>query len=101
MTPRSAANIASTASDVYISFPHCWPIAPAMRGQPPGSRGRLTPGGCRGFPRAGPRGGFAIAQHTIGMINPKFGSWRPAVVWQIADIMSYGQETRDADATGG
>ena len=34
--------------------------------------------------------------------EPKSGSWRPAVVWQIADIMSYGQETRGfAAVTGG
>jgi hypothetical protein len=36
------------------------------------------------------------------VIQPKSGSWRPAVVWQIADIMSYGQETRGfAAVTGG
>jgi hypothetical protein len=35
-------------------------------------------------------------------IEPKSGSWRPAAVWQIADIMRYGQETRGfAAATGG
>jgi hypothetical protein len=34
--------------------------------------------------------------------EPKSGSWRPAAVWQIADIMRYGQETRGfAAATGG
>jgi hypothetical protein len=36
------------------------------------------------------------------VIQPKSGSWRPAVVWQIADIMSYGQETQGfAAVTGG
>ena len=34
--------------------------------------------------------------------EPKSGSWRPAAVWQIADIMRYGQETRGfAAATSG
>jgi hypothetical protein len=38
----------------------------------------------------------------IELIKPKSGSWRPAAVWQIADIMRYGQETRGfAAATGG
>jgi hypothetical protein len=43
--------------------------------QPPGTRGRRSPpGGCRGFPGAGPRGGFAIAQHTVGRINGSFAA---------------------------
>jgi hypothetical protein len=36
------------------------------------------------------------------IVQPKSGSWRPAAVWQITDIMRYGQETRGfAVATGG
>src|SRR5262249_35907171 len=47
---------------------------------------------------------FAKDRLRLGFINhkPKSGSWRPAAVWQIADIMRYGQETRGfAAATGG
>src|SRR5262249_41822861 len=50
------------------------------------------------------RGTFDSAERHCGrrMNNPKSGSWRPAAVWQIADIMRYGQETRGfAAVTGG
>jgi hypothetical protein len=58
-----------------------------------------------GYPAGGciyPTGVAAI--NLTGSVNnqPKSGSWRPAAVWQIADIMRYGQETRGfAAATGG
>jgi len=43
-----------------------------------------------------------VATNLHGSSQPKSGSWRPAAVWQIADIMRYGQETRGfAAATGG
>src|SRR5215471_17285860 len=46
-----------------------------------------------------PDGQFAA---WVQVFEPKSGSWRPAAVWQIADIMRYGQETRGfAAATGG
>jgi len=46
--------------------------------------------------------GFAEIDEAREVFEPKSGSWRPAAVWQIADIMRYGQETRGfAAATGG
>ena len=48
------------------------------------------------------QGDARVQSNLALMYEPKSGSWRPAAVWQIADIMRYGQETRGfAAATGG